>query len=117
METLSNFDFIKAMQVCQAQRFCVNFDDTIKNTLRSYWDIVTARRSVASSNAQASAQNGVVANSHQHGSHLQAAVPVMKQKRSIEHTRDDEDTDMDDGLDESDALRFAGRDVTPFQDS
>ncbi|KAF2849724.1 phosphatases II [Plenodomus tracheiphilus IPT5] len=95
METLDNFDYIKAMQVCQAQRFCVNFDDTIKNMLRSHWDILLARRSVATSLMPS---------------------PRSQYKRTIEHTRDDEDMDMDDAED-SDAARFVGRDVTPFQNA
>jgi serine/threonine/tyrosine-interacting protein len=106
METLTTIDHVKAMQVCQAQRFCVNFDDTLKNILRSYWDIVGARRSIA---AQAPQQNN-----GQSGLHL---LPTpAKQKRGIEDTRDDEDMGMDDGMEPSDALRFTGRDVTPFQD-
>jgi serine/threonine/tyrosine-interacting protein len=109
METLDNIDHIKAMQVCQAQRFCVNFDDSLKNILRSYWDIVGARRSIA---AQVPQQNG--SSNGQLGSHLLSA--PAKQKRGIEDTRDDEDMEMDDGMEPSDALRFTGRDVTPFQD-
>jgi hypothetical protein len=115
MEILDNFDYIKAMQVCQAQRFCVNFDDTIKNILRSYWDILQARRSVSSYNAeqyQANAFNGF----NQNAAHLQSNL-AAKPKRSIEDTRDEDDIDMDDGLDPSDALRFQGRDITPFQNS
>jgi serine/threonine/tyrosine-interacting protein len=109
METLNDFDHVKAMQVCQAQRFCVNFDDTLKNILQSYWDILRARRSVASLNMDTTQANGMI-----NGANLQAPLSV-KQKRSIENTRDDEDMDMDDGMDPSDALRFAGRDSTPFQ--
>jgi serine/threonine/tyrosine-interacting protein len=109
METLTNIDHIKAMQVCQAQRFCVNFDDTLKNILRSYWDIVGARRSIA---AQAPRQNN--SSNGQPGPHL-LSIPA-KQKRGIEDTRDDEDMGMDDGMEPSDVLRFTGRDVTPFQD-
>jgi serine/threonine/tyrosine-interacting protein len=41
---------------------------------------------------------------------------VTKPKRSIADTMDYEDTEMGDGLDPTDALRFSGRDVTPFQD-
>jgi serine/threonine/tyrosine-interacting protein len=108
METLQNIDHIQAMQICQAQRFCVNFDDTLKNILRSYWDIVGARRSIA---AQAIQQNDT---SNGSSSHL-LSTPV-KSKRGIEDTRDDEDMGMDDGMEPSDALRFTGRDVTPFQD-
>jgi serine/threonine/tyrosine-interacting protein len=109
MDTLNDFDHVKAMQVCQAQRFCVNFDDTLKNILQSYWDILQARRSVASLNANSVQMNGSV-----NGGYLQAPVS-SKQKRSIENTHDDDDMDMDSGVDPSDALRFVGRDSTPFQ--
>jgi serine/threonine/tyrosine-interacting protein len=104
METLTDFDHVKAMQVCQAQRFCVNFDDTLKNILRSYWDILQARRSVAYFNATWTPTNG-----------FNPPAPAAKQKRTIESTREVEDVDMDSDLDPSDALRFVGRDSTPFQ--
>ncbi|KAJ4336054.1 hypothetical protein N0V95_008723 [Ascochyta clinopodiicola] len=114
METLDSFDFIKAMQVCQAQRFCVNFDDAIKNILRSYWDILQARRSVSNFNAQH--QPNIAGSYNQGASSLQSS-STAKSKRSIEDTRDDDDVDMEDSLDPSDALRFQGRDNTPFQAS
>lgn len=116
METLDNFDYIKSMQVCQAQRFCVNFDDALKNILRSHWEIIQARRSVANSHpepAQTTPSNGSLqplqppANSQPH---------AFKPKRTIEETRDGEDVDMADGADPSDVLRFTGRDNTPFAD-
>ncbi|KAF2629007.1 phosphatases II [Macroventuria anomochaeta] len=115
MEILDNFDYIKAMQVCQAQRFCVNFDDTIKNILRSYWDVLQAARSVSSFNAQQYQVNNF-AKFGQRASHLQPSSTV-RSKRSIEDTRDDDDVAMEDSLDPSDALRFQGRDNTPFQNS
>lgn len=116
METLDNFDYIKAMQVCQAQRFCVNFDDTIKNILRSHWDIVQARRTVATFHMQAGSQLDSSGNYNLLGSCLLPS-STTRHKRTIDHTRDDNDDDMDDAMDESDALRFTGRDVTPFHDS
>ncbi|KAL6703367.1 hypothetical protein ACN47E_009709 [Coniothyrium glycines] len=103
MDTLTQFDYVKAMQVCQAQRFCVNFDDTIKNILRSRWDIVQARRAVAATARDNQPQGSL-------------SIP-SKHKRGIERTRDDDDMDMEDAMEESDALRFVGRDVTPFGDS
>ena len=117
MEILDNFDYIKAMQVCQAQRFCVNFDDTIKNILRSHWDILQAARSVSSSNAQQSEENSSVPSfSRQNASRLQPP-ETARLKRSIDDTRDADDIDMEDGHDPSDALRFHGRDNTPFKSS
>jgi len=137
METLDNFDYIKAMQVCQAQRFCVNFDDTIKNILRSHWDILLARRAVANSRTELLQSTGIanslqevahdsvlIDSTRQEGGPQQAASRLQvqetfqsKPKRPIEDTMDDEDTDMGDGLDLSDELRFSNRANTPFQDS
>jgi serine/threonine/tyrosine-interacting protein len=114
MDTLNDFSHVKAMQVCQAQRFCVNFDDTLKNILQSYWDILQARRSVASYHTASVQSNGNTNTIQQNGSHLQPYTST-KQKRSIENTLDDDDVDMDSGIDHSDALRFVGRDSTPFQ--
>jgi hypothetical protein len=112
METLSDFDYIKAMQVCQAQRFCANFDDTSKNILRAYWDIIQAKRSVATYNAQT---NGANLHADKNAAHLQSSFAI-KTKRTIEQTHDDDDVDMGGDVDFSDALRFQGRDTTPFQD-
>jgi serine/threonine/tyrosine-interacting protein len=114
METLDNFDHVKAMQVCQAQRFCVNFDDTLKNILRSYWDILQAKRSVASFHSTSAQTNGF-ANGYTRNHSSLLTSTATKPKRTIEHTRDDDDVDMDSGTDPSDALRFVGRDSTPFQ--
>lgn len=115
METLNDFDYIKAMQVCQAQRFCINFDDTLKTMLRSYWDILQAKRSIASYDAQRSQQHDLPID-HSPSSAQLVPLPATRNKRSLEHTRDDDDTMMADGLEESDALRFVGRDITPFYD-
>lgn len=116
MEILDNFDYIKAMQVCQAQRFCVNFDDTIKNILRSHWDILQAARLVSTFDKQQFRGYGLANDFGQSASHPQTSSNT-KLKRSIEDTRDDDDVEMEDGLDPSDALRFQGRDNTPFHGS
>ncbi|ORY16825.1 hypothetical protein BCR34DRAFT_597518 [Clohesyomyces aquaticus] len=112
MEMLDDFDYIKAMQVCQAQRFCVNFDDTIKNMLRSHWDILKARRHVSTSNAQY-----LCPPSSATGFPQGIQTGASKAKRSIEDTEESEDVNMDDEMSPSDLLRFAGRANTPFQDS
>ena len=111
METLSDFDYIKAMQVCQAQRFCANFDDTSKNTLRAYWDIIQAKRLVATFNTQS---NGTTFDADKRAAHQQPSFST-KAKRTIEETHYDDDVDMGGDMDFSDALRFQGRDTTPFQ--
>lgn len=113
MEMLEDFDYIKAMQVCQAQRFCVNFDDNIKTILRSHWDILSARRAVASSRSDS------IHSTRPMAPHLQVQQHSFrggKPKRSIEETRDDSDVEMNEGIDPTDELRFTGRDNTPFRD-
>lgn len=114
METLNDFNHVRAMQICQAQRFCSNFDDTLKNILRSYWDIVGARRAIAASQYQTPHRN-VQSNGHPQPDSLSPTLSSSKPKRSLEEMRD-EDADMDSDVEASDALRFADRDVTPFQD-
>lgn len=96
METHADVDYIKAMQLCQAQRFCVNFDDPMKRVLQGYWDILCAKRSVAATSAGASGQV--------------ATSGPGKSKRSLER---DEDEDMD-GMDVDDLERFGGRTFSPF---
>jgi serine/threonine/tyrosine-interacting protein len=116
METLDDFDYIKSMQVCQAQRFCINFDDTAKNVLRAHWDILLARRTVAISRSERLKANGLNDSLRQVWPTLEAALEMTsKPKRTIEDTRDDEDVEMNDGFDPSDLLRFEGRDITPFR--
>ncbi|KAH7128597.1 hypothetical protein B0J11DRAFT_459295 [Dendryphion nanum] len=102
MEMLEDFDYVKAMQVCQAQRFCVNFEDSIKNILKAQWDILLAQRSVATSRS-----DSIHSISFSYGG---------KPKRTIEDTRDDEDMEMSDDVDPTDELRFSGRANTPFRD-
>lgn len=111
MEMHEDVDFIKAMQLVQAQRFCVNFDDGLKRLLHGYWDILCAKRAVAEGQGQASngAENGVFANGG--GGAVQAPTPTNN-KRSLERDEDD----MMEGVDEDDVERFGGRTFAPFQD-
>ena len=106
METHEDVDYIKAMQLCQAQRFCVNFDDGLKRLLQGYWDILCAKRQVARQ-INSLATNGV--------SDAPATAPANA-KRTLD--RDDEDEDMDgmDGMDQDDLKRFGGRSSAPFVD-
>ncbi|CAK4033479.1 tyrosine phosphatase 4 [Lecanosticta acicola] len=102
METHEDVDYIKAMQLCQAQRFCVNFDDSMKRLLHSYWDILLARRAVES-NPQAAPASGVT------------SAPA-KAKRGLERDHDGDEMDMD-GEGEDDVERFGGRTFAPFIDN
>ena len=96
METLQDVDYIKAIQLCQAQRFCVNFDDPMKRLLQGYWDILCAKTSVAAE-AMKQSQN-----------------PYARSKRGLEREEDDgNDTSMQD----DDLERFGGRTFMPFADA
>ena len=94
MDTHTDVDHIKAMQVVQAQRFCANFDDAMKRLLEGYWDILCAQRAVA-------------------GVHK---TEEGKGKRGLERD-EDEDEEMNGGQSERDDwARFEGRSYAPFQD-
>lgn len=103
METHEDVDYIKAMQLCQAQRFCVNFDDNMKRLLQGYWDILCAKRAVAQSAAPS--QNGTATGVER---------MVTKSKRSLQ--RDENEDEHMEGVDEDDVERFGGRSFAPFVD-
>jgi hypothetical protein len=114
MEMLDDIDYVKAMQLCQAQRFCVNFDDALKHLLQSYWDILIAKRSVAQSNH--SARPSVLSSRNQSAELVSNGdLQFSRQKRTLDTAYED-DMDMDDGVDASDEARFLGREFAPFQD-
>jgi len=91
MDILADVDHIKAMQIVQAQRFCVNFDDNVKRLLQGYWDILQAKRATANMNTSGTA------------------------KRVLERETDDDGMDVDDSGD--DGERFGSRTFAPFVDT
>ena len=91
MDVLADVDHIKAMQIVQAQRFCVNFDDNVKRLLQGYWDILQARRSTA--NLKTSG----------------------RPKRLLERDMDNDGMDIDESGD--DGERFESRTFAPFVDT
>lgn len=108
METHADVDYIKAMQLVQAQRFCANFDDAMKRLLQGYWDILCARREVAAAvvDAGASGVSGVVVG----GDGFGRGVSPLKGKRGLQR---DEDEEME-GVEGDDVERFGGRVFAPF---
>lgn len=92
-------DLVAAIQYVQSQRFCVAFDDGLKNLLYSYQDILDAQKSV-----MAICQPRPV-----------ASAPIAVGKRRREETRDEDvDMDMDQADDEE---RFGNRsNFVPFRD-
>lgn len=109
MEMHEDVDYIKAMQLCQAQRFCVNFDDSMKRLLQGYWDILCAQRTVQ-------AQQQVHENGTGHGTNgvnrFTNGASAPRTKRVLERSQDD-DVNMDD---DDDLERFGGRTFAPFID-
>jgi hypothetical protein len=87
-------NLIEAIQYVQSQRFCVAFDDGLKNLLQSYNDLLDAQRSVISASTMSS---------------------QTKAKRGRDEiSEDDMDVDLDRGDDEA---RFGSRSTfAPFYD-
>lgn len=108
--TMYDADLVTALRFIHYRRFCANFDEDLKFLLRSYGDIVAARRMVNGS-----------ATLHQHQQEneqrdMSAASEGKKGKRGISDTSLDEE-DAGSGGPESDMQRFYGRHLTPFVDS
>lgn len=111
MEMLEGFDHIHAMQVCQSQRFCVNFDDNLKGMLATYWDILQATRAVASATSfDSGGQNG----GQQHGLQVQQPTTTLRTKRSRHESAADKNAEMGGQAEMDDVSRFEGRANTPF---
>ena len=93
-------NLIGAIQYIQAQRFCVAFDDGLKNLLRSFQDLTQAEKMTLRARPQVQA-------------------PASTPKATVKRSRDDMDDDvgMDlDGVD--DEARFDGRRTfAPFKDN
>ena len=96
--SMFNLDLITAIQYVQGQRFCVAFDDGLKNLLLNYEELLNAQRCVSAASTMATFRNGPI---------------QAKPKR-----RRDEEFDEEMSMDYSDDERFAGRGgFVPFQDN
>ena len=111
MNMLEGVDHIKAMQLCQAQRFSAHFNDAMKTALQSYWDILCARRDVLKSSIHHT--ESVI---QAHGlSREQLPVQSLKGKRALDDNNQNED-EMDCSSDIADSARFEGRSAQPFHE-
>jgi serine/threonine/tyrosine-interacting protein len=98
--SMFNLDLISAIQYVQSQRFCVAFDDGLKNLLLNYEELLNAQRCVSA--AKMTAQ-------------IRSVPSNAKPKR---RRGEDSDDDMEMSLNNSDEERFAGRGgFVPFQDN
>nr|POE85416.1 serine/threonine/tyrosine-interacting protein [Quercus suber] len=104
METHVDVDYIKAIQLVQAQRFCANFDDSMKGLLQGYWDIVAAKRQVA---ADVTPRRLQIL-----GDDTRSSAYTSQNKRSLSRDEDD----VMSGVEADDMDRFVGREFQPFKD-
>lgn len=127
MDNFEDVDYVKACQICNARRFCCSFDDSIKHYLKSYDDILQARRSVAAASPQPQSPSpglSYMTNPLFGAPPIHAPQPLStttapilssgKPKRARERDDDDDDMEMDDAPME-DADRFVGREFAPFR--
>ena len=116
-----SMDHIRALQIVQAQRFAVAFDDSIRNMLQTYDAILRAKRDVVQA-GNGHLKNGQVLNegpSNRSGSgsrHADSSRPSRKpSKRTLDEADDEMDTDADEGFPVE--ARFEKREgYAPFQD-
>jgi len=92
-------DLVSAIQYIQTQRFCVAFDDGLKNLLFNYQQLLEAERSVSME------QQVTTILPYRNGQ----PIVTTREKRSRDEVEDD--MEMDDG-NADDVSRFEGR--TPF---
>jgi serine/threonine/tyrosine-interacting protein len=124
MDNFEDVNYVTACQICNARRFCCSFDDSIKHYLKSYDDILQARRSVALATPPLQSPSISYTTNPLFGApsihapqlHSTSTPPVpssVKSKRARERDDDDE-MEIDDSIME-DADRFVGREFAPFR--
>ncbi|POS74334.1 hypothetical protein DHEL01_v207272 [Diaporthe helianthi] len=101
---------VNTVQFIYAQRFCATFDEEMKHLLRSFGDILDAKRMV-SIGAQHAANDQAVAGRHLFGA---TTVPVPStKKRAIDDTMDESDLEEDPSMDHD---RYKHRAIfTPYR--
>ena len=95
--TVFGMDMVKTLQFIGLQRFCTNFDEETKHWLKSYEDILEARRMVARGLEQAEARGPSPAPSR------------MPSKRGIDDTMDVDDDNQDNSAFALDMDRYMDR--------
>jgi len=108
-----SMDLVKAIQIVQAQRFAVAFDDSLRNLLSTYEMMLQAKRDIVQANVEIVNSQGRAGKSGFIGGGEKRVVGPSK--RTFDAARD-EDTDMGDVV-HLDSGRFEGRaGFAPFQD-
>ena len=107
-------DLVKAIQIVQAQRFAVAFDDSLRNLLSTYEIMLQAKRDVVQANAGVSGSQGAVGSWNPVVEGIGGLSTSSKRSFDVAH---DEEMDMDGRKEPMDDGRFDGRDgYAPFQD-
>ena len=106
-------DLIKAVQIVQAQRFAVAFDDPLRNLLATYEIMLKAKRDVLQADSHMAGRGGVGALGT--GNRTLEGF-ASSSKRTLDDAYDD-DTDMNGGEEHMDHERFERRmGSAPFHD-
>ena len=108
MQMFEDMTLVKAVQLVQARRFCLNVDDTMKSLLSSYGDIIQAEQDVALSAQQVSTES-------QTAQGMQSGLLTSKGSASLKRGADDFVDDDDEDMDGYGAC-VSGRGVAPFRD-
>lgn len=109
-------DLVKAIQIVQAQRFAVSFDDSMRNLLSTYEIMLQAKRDVVQANIDGVKSGGSIESLSLHDRSIIGAGKPAKRRLDVAYN---ENLDMDvDAEDEhTDLGRFDGRvGSAPFQD-
>lgn len=109
-------DLQTALQIVQAQRFCVAYDDSLRNLLQTYDIILRAKRdihqaAIATQDVRLRGGEGI---ERRGGESTQQS---RRGKRTFDDAQEDDmDIDMDGGQGQMDAARFEQREgLAPFQ--
>lgn len=117
IEMLQGYDYIKAIQLCQVQRFCINFGEESKQLLQVYCDILNARRSVAQSVSTPAFPGDQPALCDVNVSDSSLSLYSKPKRPRSNSYGADMSLDGAAATDYTDNLRFDGRDFAPFEDS
>lgn len=109
-------DVQTTLQIVQAQRFCVAYDDPLRNLLLTYESILKAKRDIHQ--ATVAQSHGNEQGRRVNESHIDGALRTTKPaKRTFDDAQEDDmDVDMDGFQGQMDAARFEKREgLAPFQ--
>ena len=109
-------DLCTALQIVQAQRFCVAYDDSLRNLLQTYEAILKAKRDIYQAR-DGNRDIGAPESKASEGHIGQMAQPGKSSKRTFEDAyQGDMDIDVDEDHGQMDAARFEKREgLAPFQ--